>query len=419
MIALGILLIIELFAFSWMLCSYFSENPFHYFALHWDFPAFLFVFLGILTHVLLFGKKKFLPGLRAVFRSPEKADKEIADYFWRLTVFTLLLGIIGMTINAVASLYLIPDPDVIGSFIALSIFTFSYSAWIAVMLFLPISLRFSCDQSAKLVELPNAERRFPVGMTLLGILSFFLTRALMAILLLTMIRNWDKNLLPIPPGDALFVLKQTLFMLNPADPADDLNYWHPRVFWDMPSMLLILMSVWAFYLAAGKVRNRMIWIPVCILFGILWSLEGFVIMLSDLDPTKLSAGCLVALLTAFYGLLAAILVFLGIGKYVQMFFSFLFLLIVVITVPFACFAGVMALLSGEEIPLEDVSLTLFLYSTALLLGIFFVRASLDYCRQRKESFQQKFATEEQTNEEAEEQAQQLLDSVVMKERKAR
>lgn len=419
MIALGILLILELFAFSWIVCSYFSENPFHYFAIHWDFYSFLFVLLGILTHVFLFGKKKFRPGLRAVFRSPEKPDREIADYFWSLTFFMLLWGIIGMTMNAVASLYLIPDPDVIGAFFAMSILTFSYSAWIAVMLFLPISLRFSNGQNTKAVELPNAERRFPVGITLLGIASYFLTRALMAILLLTMMRNWDKNLLPIPSDDALFVLKQAFLTLNPADPVADLTYWQPQMFWDMPSLLLILMSVWAFHLAAGKIQNRMVWIPVCILFGILWSLEGFTMMLSDLDPTKISSGCLVALLTAFYGLLAAVLVFLGIGKYAQIFFSFLFLLTAAITLPFACWFGVMALLSGEEIPLQDVSLTLFLYATALLLGILFVRAIVDYFRQRKERFQQEFAAEEQANEEAEEQAQQLLDSVVEKERKGR
>lgn len=412
MIALGLFLILNLFALNAIL-----SKPDHYLQVHFDGFSLIYVFCCILLHVALFGRKKFFRGLSALIRLPKQGDQEIADYFSRLSFFTLLIGVVSMTVSSVASVYLIRYPDIVGQFFAWSIFPFFYAGWISVMLFLPISLRYGVSTGIEPAEPKiqlNFQKRFPFGSTFLSIAAFFLTRGLMAILLITMMYNWSEHSQVLPTTEAVLVLEKTFFSLNPGDPdGNTLEYLNPTFFWDSPSMLVILLSVWAFYLAAGPVRNRMLWIPLCILFGVLWSLEGFTMMLSDLDPDKLAPGCMVTLLTTLYGFFAAFCVLIGIGGYVLIFFSFLTLLAAVIALPAT---GYWLLYGGGQMTSFDLSLFVYAYTIAFFIGVVSIRATIDYFRRRRQAAPVKPTPE--TSPESEEQAQRLLDSVVEKERRS-
>ncbi len=314
MILLGILLILELYIYCWLLGGRFLL----FLQVHFDLTSLLFVLLGVVGFITIRGRRPFLAGLAALIRLPKQGNPEIARYYRQLTVFTLLWSVLGMALFCAGSLSLVRLPDIIGSFLAMSIFTFTYAAWSALMLFWPISIRYSIGTE----DDSEIRKPFPIADTLLGIAAFFLTRALMAILFVTM-ATWvyPNGLFPKGLGDVEIVLRITAFSWNPADWSGDLfDYLHPWLYFDTPSFIVILLSLGAFRLAAGPIKNRFVWVPVSIVIGVLWTLEGFTIMLCDLDPMKYGAGTMVALLTAFYGFLAAVFFAIGSKRLVVLFF---------------------------------------------------------------------------------------------------
>jgi hypothetical protein len=79
-------------------------------------------------------------------------------------------------------------------------------------------------------------------------------------------------------------------------------------FWDFPSFAAVFGMLIACRLEMGKLQNRYDWIPICILIGILWSLLGMSLMLTDLDPETFLIGCMVSLITTLYAFIFAIAV---------------------------------------------------------------------------------------------------------------
>lgn len=315
MILLAISLILLMFLLSAAICS----AGLDYLIVHWDLPSAMFVFLGVLFHILRWGRPYFTTGIKALIRLPKTGDPAVAEYFRYLTRWTLGVGVAGMIYGGAVSLLLMRQPFVIGSFLAVMLFTFSYAGWLAVMVFWPISARFSAGSEA--VSPSKKFQHFPVAVSLLGLAAFFLNRACMAILLICLSTDLDSSQAFPQAEDIDLFLEQAVLKFNPGDFYGDLvNYLHPRIYWDTPSVLIVVVSLWAFRLAAGKLKNRMEWIPVSVLIGVLWSVEGLIIMLCDLDPDKYSSGCMVSLLTAFYGLVATLFFVIGSWRLVRIFF---------------------------------------------------------------------------------------------------
>lgn len=402
MILLGILLVIEL-----QLCCWILGRPIEdFFFIHCDFPALVFVLAGVGAHIVILGRKKFLRGLSALIRLPKEADPEIAEYYGHLTWFTLLLGVVGMAFFAVDALCYIDLIDFVGSPVALSIFIFNYAGWLALALFWPISIRYAVGSESAF----PSKLRFPVGTTLLGITAFFLTRALMAIVFVSMASFLFHQLLPKGPGEAEIVVRLAAFSFNPADWSGNmLNYLSPQLYFDLPSFVLILLSLGGFRLAAGRLKNRFIWIPVSILLGVLWTLEGLVLMLTDLDPDKISSGYLVALLTAFYGFIAAVLFAIGSKRITALFF----LSIPMLTLTWGVLAFADRMQEGYRFTLEECTafLVVFMldYALATAFGLIFWGGVKEIAKRFSRSSDGPLPPEE-------EQARQILDSAVTRQR---
>ncbi|GHT47057.1 hypothetical protein FACS189454_09100 [Planctomycetales bacterium] len=279
-----------------------------YFAAYFDITAFVIVTVGTLYHVLIRGQKYFVSGLKAVIRRPTVADPAIADYFRRLFVWTLGVGLVGLFWGTIGGTFLMRDGDRIGGSIAVGVLSFFYAGWLALMLFRPIAERFTANTET--TDDFTSFRRFPLAATLFAVAALFLMRAMMALVAIALISTNHAEF--VPARDILHLAQQTLLSLNPADLKGEntppLPFLNPAYYWDAPIFLAVAASFIAFRLAAGRLRNRYDWIPVCILIGVLWSLDGMIIMFCDLDPRLYSAGCLVCLLSVLYGLMAALVV---------------------------------------------------------------------------------------------------------------
>ena len=289
MILLGFLIVFGIFTLSILLGGG-SLQAF------WDLRAFGILFVGITFHIAWFGREFFLPGLKTIFRTPRpergETDPKLGEYFRRLTGFTLGFAAV---VASVGLLMVLADmnPDNVGQSLATSLLIFVYAIGIALTIFLPISLRHLPDSTGVNI--------FPVGLTLAGFASFFITRALMIALLVAIMDT--AGLLE----DIKIIVKQTFFSLNPADLHGSLyDYCDLRCFWNTSGVVAFLGCLGGFRLASGRIHNRWTWTPVCILYGIWGTIMGMVIMLGEMDPVIYPIGCCVALLTTFYGILAAI-----------------------------------------------------------------------------------------------------------------
>jgi hypothetical protein len=179
------------------------------------------------------------------------------------------------------------DPDTVGPAMAVCLLSCLYALGLALFVFLPIGLRLSPTTS----QLPVFLWRFSLWQLLVGVGVFYLLRCL-AVLLTLMIA-------PDATSNPEIVFQRATFALNPADPTD--NYFP---FTDLPSLVLIVGSWWAFRLASGK-RRRWVAAPVIILIGIFWSIQCFIFMLADIDPERVGTGFAVTMLPTLYGFIAA------------------------------------------------------------------------------------------------------------------
>ncbi len=410
--------------------------------IHCDVPAALFTFLGLFGYTAYKGRKPFFAGLSAVFRKPKEPNAEIAQYFQQLTQFTLFWGVLGMALGMIWALAWVRLPNIIGTPVACSVFSFMYSGWIAVLLFWPIAMRFSAhplsahpDPSATVfpegegnttnllenstLHSPLSTLRFPIIATLLAIAAFFLIRALMAILLVCLFNTKaypgvEKNL-----GDVEMVLWQTFLTINPGDNIQWEYYLNPVFYWDVPSFIVIVLGLVAFRLAVGKTNgishSRFTYVPVSIFLGLLWTLEGFTMMLCDLDPDMYGAGTMVSLLTAFYGFLAA--VFFAIGSWRLVGLVFIPLLSTVLAaVSVGCLWGLGELFQEQRWDIYTGLLGATLIVVGIMAGLCFIASLVAYLRLLWDSGKKVVMAlrakpdEPLTEEEA--QAKQIIDDAV-------
>jgi hypothetical protein len=325
MIFLASLLAAVLFLFAICLSGLNALFPFG------DPIAALFLFAGLAGYMLLFGRKEFRRGVKTFFAfsfPPDEHSLESGRFFLRFAKFTVRWGLLGMIIGILMMMADL-DPETIGIALAVSLLSFFYAAGLAVFVLLPISLRLSPP------ELKPVTWKPAVHLALAGLALFFLTRFIFVLLLFSVQEHRTGH---IQPGEIVTAAKQAAFVFNPADPAGRLfprfdkveKYYVPEngalveksrslsffgkiciyilqwlfLFWDMPCIILVVGSWWAFRLAAGKCRGVLA-ASVIIWIGLLGTIMGLILTFSDVDPELLDLCFLLCMLTTFYAFLAA------------------------------------------------------------------------------------------------------------------
>jgi hypothetical protein len=209
------------------------------------------------------------------------------------------------------------DPDSIGMPIAVCLLSFLYALGLTVFVLLPIALRLSPP------ALHAEAWKLTAHLAIAGIVMFFVMRLLIVVVMFAL----QNDPAPTVPERVGKIVQYTFLTLNPADPNGEVQpqfgdiakryenisqtkqifiyslHWL-FMFWDFPSLVLVAGSWWIFWLASGR-RRKLIAAPVMILIGLFWSLQGFCIMLTDVDLELIGAGFYVCMLTTFYAFVAA------------------------------------------------------------------------------------------------------------------
>jgi len=219
----------------------------------------------------------------------------------RLSEFTLTWGLFGMVLGLMLMLSDL-HPDRMGTGLAIMLLSFLYAMGLAMFIFLPIGLRLSPPQLDSVVF-----RRLLIRLSLFALVGFVFLRCFAVILVFSV----APLLTELPPYTYATALQQAAFALNPADPYGTSTIYSPfhrlSAIWlyiDPASLVLLVACWWTFRMGSGK-RRRWIAAPIVILFGLFWSLVGFIFVLTHLNPQTFGAGYFVSMLTTLYGFLAA------------------------------------------------------------------------------------------------------------------
>jgi hypothetical protein len=244
-----------------------------------DIPSLGLVLLGIGSYTLLFGPKEFSHAGQAfgAFSFPQDEESvkagrfflNLAEFTPRWGVFCMFFGLILMLTNL--------DPDTIGRGIAISLLSFFYASGLAVFVFLPIGLRLTPS------ETPPSFRKPTVRLSLTGLGIFFMI------------------------GFIIFATNPHGFF---AGEFVGLNPYMILLFIDIPSLVLVVGSWWAFRLASGK-RREFVSASAVITIGAFWSIQSFVLVFNNLDPDTLGPGIAVSVITLLYASIAAACFLIG------------------------------------------------------------------------------------------------------------
>jgi hypothetical protein len=239
------------------------------------------LFLLFLTtgYILVCGYKQFLAGLPAILHRPAQSQPDIADYYRQLANYTLACGASLAITLSIVSLSLAGDQALCQQILMTAISMFCYSSWLSLLFFLPIAFQFSDD------DWKDKLWYFLVGPAVVGLLLLPGVFAGMCI-------NW----VGVSPLEVL------------QNNADYNNYFNILLWYDVASFILILATITALRLGMGKLQNRYIWIPICVIVGTLWTLQGITMMLADLHLEIFYIGFLVALITTLYSFICVIAV---------------------------------------------------------------------------------------------------------------
>jgi hypothetical protein len=230
-----------------------------------DFPSLVCVLSVTAGYIAVCGYKKFFTGLQAILHRPQQHQTDVADYFRNLARFTLTLGIVLPAIFLVITLCNL-DPDRLGIWLSVAIFTCFYSIGLALFFYMPISYRFSGGDS-------NFKFHILTVSALLRIILLFAIFAVVAF--------------------AIGISVPEIF-------SGFIGSWNWN-FLDIPSLLLIVTMLGTCRLGMGKIVHCRDWMPICILIGVMGSLCGTVVVLSNFDPESFVPGITVSVLPAIYG----------------------------------------------------------------------------------------------------------------------
>ena len=268
-----------------------------------DVPSILLILLGITGFTLHYGRKHFRRGIKTFFAfsfPPDDESAETGRFFMRLAEFTVRWGLVIMGFGLVMMLMDL-DADHIGSPVAVALLSFLYASGLAVFVFLPIGLRLSPP------DLQPVTWKLAVRLAFTGIVIFFMVRLMIVLLGFSWqnLRDHQESYLQFNTTGQ--VLRQTFFVINPADPQGNYSpfqeYGFP-MYWDFASLIVVVGSWWLFRMASGR-RRKLIAAPVIILIGIFWSITGFCMMLCDIDLDTFGAGVFVSMLPTLYAFIGA------------------------------------------------------------------------------------------------------------------
>jgi hypothetical protein len=283
-------------------------------ALLYDAPALFCTLIPPAGYILISGYERFADGLSAVMHRPTKSRADVAAYFEKLALCTLAFGtsvpILAFIACQTFAAELKTDLHIV--ILTSAMYICFYSGWLALLLFLPISYSFSDGTS------PSKLRPYFIIPALLGIGSFLCICASAVIV-------WT----PIP-------IPMTAILQELANPCCGFLVW----LWDAPSLLAVCCTLAACRLGMGKLPRRYDWIPIALVIGVLWSLQGMTMMLSDFDMNTLVPGMQVASITIIYacvfvlavlvnrlgmfttlGMVAAVFIVTAIALQMQQFFA--------------------------------------------------------------------------------------------------
>jgi hypothetical protein len=294
------LIVILLFVASCCLCSSDIERLLRVLNAHFDLPTLLCV-------LILVGGS----GLLMFLLRPPKNRTDVSGFFGKLALGTLAFGVLLpiATLLVCMTSVIELEAEVYKWILKSAMLAFLYSGWLALLVFVPLSYRFSGGIAESKL------RPYFIASALLGIGTFFCIFAGQSIVLMQ---------IPVAESTRQF--------------SDEILGAGISIFpmlWDLPSLVLVWATLAACRLGMGKLQNHYDWIPVSIFIGLLWGLQGMIFMMNDPDPEKFVAGTMVASLTVFYACVFALAVLVNrLGFFTALAAVMaIFLIVLVILVP--------------------------------------------------------------------------------------
>ncbi|MGL6226747.1 MAG: hypothetical protein ACRC10_08995 [Thermoguttaceae bacterium] len=242
----------------------------------------------------LFFRRRFVE----VYGGEVERHAKTGRLFYRLTLFSVGLALLGM-IYGIGLLQ--QTPETLGSGFAVGLLSTLYATYLAVFVFLPISLRcfsvlpqsvsppFQTSSFLRRIRFSN------LFLILSTIIAFFFARWM-----------FTSMLMIVDPQNSTVYKVLFFCSIHPFErqPLFVPVYQYVKANWDLPTLVLILGSLYIFIKIAGPLFRRII-IPICFLIGLFWMFQGLVCMLGNMSLEYLASGFDVAFLSFEYSLIAA------------------------------------------------------------------------------------------------------------------
>ena len=178
-----------------------------------DMPSLLLVSLGIAGYVLLFGRKEFVRGMQVffAFSFPQDDDAMKAGRFFLRLAEFTLDWGLLLIVVGFIMIMMDLDPNTVGYGMAVSLLSFLYAMILSLFVFLPIGLRLSPP------NLPMSGLwRFSLRHWLIAFVGFFLIRCLIVVIFI--ILQAPDRAGPITTQEFGNIMSHAAFAFNPADP---------------------------------------------------------------------------------------------------------------------------------------------------------------------------------------------------------
>jgi len=283
MILLGSLIVL-----FFLVVPLFAIGGWENFVILFDLYAFLCVLIFTAGYILVCGTKRFFAGLPAILRRPSESRTDVADYYRGLAGFTLAYGT-GLAFflaafSADSSMF--DNLELRKQMLTTAICLLLYPGWLSLLFFLPIAFRFSHGTMWSECGLG----RFLSIFTLLGFCVPF------PVLLFLVFQGMCVNWLGISSIELIQTIAENF-----------------RIFdlMDVLGFVCVFVTITALRLGMGRLQNRFVWIPICIIVGVLWSLYGVSFTLPasvDSEPFALYLSCMFTLCPTLYGFICALAV---------------------------------------------------------------------------------------------------------------
>jgi hypothetical protein len=322
MVLLGFFIVAVLFVLSCLMGGGAFESCFH-------LPGLLCALFPLIGLILTCGARKFTKGLAALTRFPAP-NQEVSVCYQKLILYMIAFELGLALFLSVSSLLPVYALEMRKMFLTMALYAYLYTGWIVLLLLMPIAYRFSNGHFEKWL----CGNLVLYSVLNIGLLSCILT-------------STCANQMQVSPVETLKYFASDFGIM---------------VFVDVPSFVLFIVTLTTCRLAMGRFQNRFDWIPICIFIGVLWTLQGMMLMLSvvEVELVVFHAGCLVALLTTVYGFAFALPIIVNRSWFCT-----------VISALFVLYESCVLVIQRPEIPAVDtLTLSVWLLVNACMAGRF-------------------------------------------------